>query len=56
MASTSTWTVGCSPGSSRFYGCCVELYRWLRVECLGYVCGLDGCLSGGGDLLSGRLG
>jgi hypothetical protein len=26
------------------------------VECLGYVCGLDDCLSNGGDLLSGRFG
>jgi hypothetical protein len=34
----------------------MEVCGWLWVECLQYVCGLGGCLSGGGDLLSDCLG
>jgi hypothetical protein len=34
----------------------MEVCGWLQVECLLYVHGLGGCLSGGGDLLSGYLG
>jgi hypothetical protein len=37
-------------------GCCVEVCGWLWVEYLWYVCDLNDCLSGGGDLLSSCLG
>jgi hypothetical protein len=55
ITSTSAWPIGCSIGSVvaawNFVDCCGG-----GGECLWYVSGLDSCLSGGGDFLSGRLG
>jgi hypothetical protein len=57
VANTSAWVVGCPAGSSGLSASMVASWGTgcMRVGCLGYMYGLDGCFSSRGDLTSGRL-